>query len=273
MEDWAEIRRLHRGEHLGVQTIARRLGAPRNTVSAALAADTPPRYERRPTGSIVDPFVPQIEALLAQLPTMPATVIGQRIGWEHSTSVLRAKVAELRGRYLPPDPADRVEWPEGKAVQCDLWFPPPVVPDETGRLTGPPVLTMISACSRFLMAMMLPSRMGGDLRSGMWVLLEDLGGVPKMLLWDNEAGIRARQRTAAETVAFAGTLGTRVWQARPRDPETKGMVERANGFQRSSFLPGRSFTGPDDFNAQLADWLTIANQQRVCQEIGVTGVG
>ncbi|WP_304522444.1 hypothetical protein [Actinotalea sp. Marseille-Q4924] len=48
-------------------------------------------------------------------------------------------------------------------------------------------------------------------------------------------------------------------QCRPRDPEAKGLVERANGYLETSFLPGRTFTGPGDFNTQLSDWLTRAN--------------
>ena len=48
-------------------------------------------------------------------------------------------------------------------------------------------------------------------------------------------------------------------QCRPRDPEAKGLVERANQYLKTSFLPGRSFTGPADFNAQLAAWIQRAN--------------
>lgn len=33
------------------------------------------------------------------------------------------------------------------------------------------------------------------------------------------------------------------------------MVERANGYLETSFLPGRTFTGPGDFNIQLEHWL------------------
>lgn len=80
MEDWAEIRRLHRSEQLGIKTIARRLGLARNTVRAALVADAPPRYERSPGGSVVDGFEPRIRSLLAQFPDMPATVIAERLG-------------------------------------------------------------------------------------------------------------------------------------------------------------------------------------------------
>ena len=36
------------------------------------------------------------------------------------------------------------------------------------------------------------------------------------------------------------------------------MVERANGFLETSFMPGRSFTGPGDYNTQLG-WLPRAN--------------
>jgi transposase len=50
-------------------------------------------------------------------------------------------------------------------------------------------------------------------------------------------------------------------QCRPADPEAKGLVERANGYLETSFLPGRVFTGPEDFNGQLADWLVRANQR------------
>lgn len=44
-----------------------------------------------------------------------------------------------------------------------------------------------------------------------------------------------------------------------RDPEAKGLVERVNGYFETSFLPGRTFTGPDDFNTQVSDWLVRAN--------------
>jgi len=46
---------------------------------------------------------------------------------------------------------------------------------------------------------------------------------------------------------------------KPADPEAKGLIERAHGYLETSFLPGRSFTGPADFNAQLQQWLARAN--------------
>src|SRR5258708_20390299 len=57
-------------------------------------------------------------------------------------------------------------------------------------------------------------------------------------------------------------LGTRFYVCRPGDPETKGLTERNNGFFETSFLPGRRFTDPADFNAQLAGFLGRANARK-----------
>jgi len=59
--------------------IARTLGVSRNTVRAALAAEGPPKYVRKPTGSAVDAFELRIREQLRVVPTMPATVIAERV--------------------------------------------------------------------------------------------------------------------------------------------------------------------------------------------------
>ncbi|BDQ24063.1 hypothetical protein RQN9TF_32910 (plasmid) [Rhodococcus qingshengii] len=41
------------------------------------------------------------------------------------------------------------------------------------------------------------------------------------------------------------------------------MVERHNGYLETSFLPGRRFASPEDFNDQLGDWLERANSRMV----------
>jgi transposase len=85
------------------------------------------------------------------------------------------------------------------------------------------------------------------------------------LVWDNESAVgqwRAGRPQLTETMnAFRGSLGIRVIQCRPADPEAKGLVERANGYLETSFLPGRRFTSPADFNDQLQDWLVRANNR------------
>ena len=120
VEDWAEIRRLHRAEGLPIKAVARVLGISKNTVKAALASDGPPKYQRPRRGSIVDEVERRIRELLAAYPTIPATVIAERIGWTCSIRVLSARVAELRPVYLPPDPAWRTTYVAGEIAQCDL---------------------------------------------------------------------------------------------------------------------------------------------------------
>jgi len=48
VDEWAEIRRLHRSEHLPIKAIARMLGISKNTVKKALRAEGVPRYQREP---------------------------------------------------------------------------------------------------------------------------------------------------------------------------------------------------------------------------------
>ena len=46
---------------------------------------------------------------------------------------------------------------------------------------------------------------------------------------------------------------------RPADPGSRWLVERANGYLETSFLPGRRFASAADFNAQLAEWTALVN--------------
>lgn len=264
MEDWAEIRRLYRSEKLSQAAIARQLALSRNTVANALRSEAPPRYERAPVTTSAWALVePAVRALLGQFPTMPATVIAQRVGWTGGHSWFAENVARIRPEYAPADPCDRLVHLPGEQVQCDLWFPGQLVPDHAGALRSFPVLVMVAAYSRFIAAVMIPSRVTGDLLAGMWQLISEcIGGVPRTLLWDNESGIGQRGRLAEGVAGFCGVLGTRLIQARPYDPETKGLVERANGYLGSSFLPGRTFCSPADFNAQLWQWLTMVANRR-----------
>jgi transposase len=269
VEDWAEIRRLHRSEGQPIKVIARVMGISKNTVRAALASDGPPAYRRRPQGSIVDSVEPQIRELLRVYPAMPATVIAERIGWTRGITVLKDRVAELRPAYLPVDPASRTSYAAGEVAQCDFWFSEIQMPVGFGQSRTAkqlPVLTMVTGYSRWLSAVLVPSRTAEDLFAGWWQLIGALGAVPRLLVWDGEGAVgqyrRGDSRLTAECQAFRGTLAARVYVCLPRDPESKGLVERANGYLETSFLPGRVFASPADFNRQLAGWLAVVNTRR-----------
>jgi transposase len=261
MEDWALIRRLA-AEGVPKAAIARRLGIARNTVGLAVASSSPPRYERKPAPTSFTPFEPRVRQLLADTPDMPATVLAERVGWTGSIRWFRDNVNRVRADHRPIDPADRLTWAAGDVAQCDLWFPPRRILLEDGSRTLLPVLVMTAAHSRFMLARMIPTRKTPDLLLGSWELLSQLGRVPRRLIWDNEPGI-GRGKLTEPTAVFAGTLATKIVLLPPRDPESKGVVERRNGFFETSFMPGRHFDSPADFNAQFTDWLTTANARVV----------
>jgi transposase len=263
VEDWAEIRRLYLAEQLPIKAIARRLGLSRNTVRNAVRSVQPPRYARAVKGSIVDGVEPAIRALLKEFPDMPATVIAERIGWDRSMTVLKERVRELRPVYAPVDPASRTSYGPGERAQCDLWFPPAPIPLGFGRVDSPPVLVMMAGYSRWLCAKVIPTRNAEDLVLGQWAVVQQLGGVPRELVWDNESGVGRYggviPKLTGQFSVLRGMLGTRVRILRPRDPESKGLVERANGFLETSFLPGRRFSSVVDFDAQLSEWIGRVN--------------
>jgi transposase len=269
VEDWAEIRRLYRAERMPIKVIARVVGCSKNTVRKALAAEVAPAYRRHRTGSVVDAVEPRIRELLQACPTMPATVIAERIEWRYSIRTLSGRVAELRPVYLPPDPASRTSYLAGEIAQCDFWFPPiklPVGFGQTRTATQLPVLTMITGYARWASGLLVPTRRAEDLYAGWWRLLEQLGAVPRVLVWDGEAAVgRWRARQPLLTTAcqgFRGVLGVKVLICRPADPEAKGGIERLHGYLERSFLPGRTFDSPADFNNQLQAWLQLANTRQ-----------
>jgi hypothetical protein len=258
LEDWALIRRLA-AEGVPNARIAERLGISRTTVIRAVKSDAPPQYQRTPGPSSFVVFEPRVRALLEETPDMPATVLAERVGWDGSIRWFSDNVRRLRPEHRPIDPADRLTWAAGDAAQCDLWFPPRKIPLEDGTSKLLPVLVITAAHSRFMTGQMIPTRKTEDLLLGTWELIQELGRVPRRLIWDNEPGIGRGQRRAEGVAAFMGTLATKLVLLPPRDPESKGVVERRNGWFETSFMPGRTFRSPADFNTQFAEWLTRAN--------------
>jgi hypothetical protein len=262
LEDWALIRRLA-AEGVPKTRIAERLGISRTTVIKAVQSDSPPRYERRPTTTSFAPFEARVRALLEDDPELPAVVIAERVGWTGSITWFRQNVKRLWPEHRKIDPADRLVFEPGDAAQCDLWFPPRKIPLEDGTARLLLVLVITAAYSRFILGRMIPTRQTEDLLFGQWQLIQQLGRVPRRLIWDNEPGIGRGPRRAEGVSAFMGTLATRLVRLPPRDPESKGVVERRNGWPKTSFMPARTFSSPADFTEQFTAWLETANARTV----------
>lgn len=103
-------------EKLPKAQIARELGISRNTVAKAIASVDPPEYSRAAVTTSFEPFVVQVRQLLKATPSMPATVLAERVGWAGSATWFRQNVALIRPDYAPTDPADRIVYHPGDQV-------------------------------------------------------------------------------------------------------------------------------------------------------------
>ena len=72
VEQWAEVRRLHFVQGLGIREIRRRTGLHRETIRRALRSSAPPRYARPARASKLDEFREEIHRLLDEVGTAPA---------------------------------------------------------------------------------------------------------------------------------------------------------------------------------------------------------
>ena len=95
---------------------------------------------------------PQIRALLAERPTMPARVIAERVGRSHSLTVVKDRVRVPRPFPIPLDPASCTTYQPWELMLWDLWFTPVDGPLGAGHLVRPPVLVMVSGYSRWISA-------------------------------------------------------------------------------------------------------------------------
>ncbi len=125
---------------------------------------------------------------------------------------------------------------------------------------------MVTGYSRWLSAMPIPTRRAENLFAGWWRLNEGLGAVPRTLVWAGEGAIGrnrgGRIELSGDCQAFRGVLGTKIIVLKPAEPEHKGIIERAHDYLERSFLPGRVFTRPGDFNVAMQGWLAQVNGRK-----------
>jgi hypothetical protein len=247
VEEWAEIRRLHRAEGMGIKAIARRLGVARNTVRTALRAEEAPIYVREGRGSAVDAFEPAIRRLLALTPDMPATVVAERIGWTRGITVLRERVAELRPACEVPEAFGRTEYKAGELSQWDLWFPDYAIPVGYGQTAVLPVLVGVPCYSRFILGRMIGSKASADVLGGHLGLLVELGKVPKMGVYDGEPAISVRRgKPHLHRGLPAAERHARHGLDRPRQgtPGTKGCRRARKRLPRDELHAGAGLRRP-----------------------------
>jgi transposase len=233
VEQWAEIRRLYYVKRLPIKEIARRSGLSRNTVRKALRSGEPPRYRRPPRTSKLDPFRDEIGRLLRADPRLPGQRIRELIaeqGYSGGKTILDDYLRELRPLYLPrPRTFQRTSYRPGALCQFDLWEPSGEIPVGHGQSRRGYVVVGCLPYSRIGAGTLVFSKQAPDLLHGIGRCLQLLGGLPQTLVWDREGALHGGQgRPSAVFAAFLGQLALG-WQIlESHDPQSKGVVERAN---------------------------------------------
>ena len=261
VHDWADVHRLHRNG-LPQAVIARRLQMSRNTVARLLKLSEPPRYERRPQPSLLDPFKAAVAAMLAEDPTVPSTVVIEHLrrdGYAGGRTILKDHLQRIRPQFLAAHAYQRTTYFPGEVGQADWWHTRREVP--VGKGAAREAFGFVTALphSAAHAVVYTLSRTTADVLPALLGCLKRLGGVPEVLVVDNDASIVAtgKGRRAVlheEVAAVAGHLGMKVVVLEPARPESKGQVERTIEYLESSFLPLRHFESLMDLQAQSDAW-------------------
>jgi transposase len=263
VEQWAEIRRMHRVERLSIREIGRRTGLHRKTVRRALASETPPEYSRARAGSKLDPFRDWICEQLqadATIQSLRLREIAADLGYEGGKTIFDDFVREVRPRFLARRTFQRTIYRPGELVQCDLWEPRALVPVGHGQTRRGWVVTAELCWSRVIAGALVFSKQAPDILWGLGRCLERIGALPEKLVWDREGAIHAGGGRPSEAFAgFCGQLGVGWIILAAGDAQAKGVLERSHRFMRTNFEPGRRFANPLDFQLQLDGWCERVN--------------
>jgi transposase len=276
VHDWAEVHRLFEREHLSKSAIAKRLGMSRPTVIRLLGLQEPPCYQRAPAGSKLDPHEHAIAAMLDADPQVPATVILEHLrrdGYAGGITILKQHVAAVRPAFLAARSYQRTSYLPGELAHGDWWepaIPIPVGGGATRKAYGWVTTLPHSAAHAVVYSL---SKTMADFLHGVLGCLQRLGGVPEAMVVDNDAsivasGVGKRAVLHPEVAALCGQLGLRLVVLEPGRPQSKGQVERTNGYLETSFLPLRSFCDLGDLQSQSDAWAQQVAWRRHHRRVG-----
>jgi transposase len=260
---WAEIRRLSEMDKLSGRVIARRLHCSRHTVAAALEMQQPPAPQAARRVRLLDPYVEQIQELLAKYPDLSAVRIREEIargpeGYTGSASVLRRylrRVRPARGRVY-----QEVHYQPAQAMQVDWGACGRVQVGSTMRKVS--VFVAVLCYSRLVFIEFTLSQRKAEFYRSLVNALTFFGGSPRNLTFDNlkAAVLNGSGRSAChhpEFLALCGYFCMQPVACARRDPESKGVVEGSVRYVKHNALAGRA-----DELTRFEDYLALASYWR-----------
>lgn len=180
VEQWAELRRLHFVQGVSIKELHRRTGLHRETIRKALRSAEPPRYERAPAPSKLDPFKDEIHRLLHDDPRLPNVRVGELVaplGYTGKQTILDAYLREVRPLFLPATRVyQRTAYRPGELAQFDLWEPKTPIPVGFGQARRAYVMVAALGYARLGAGALVFSKEAPDLLWGMVDFQEQLDG-------------------------------------------------------------------------------------------------
>jgi transposase len=276
VQDWAEVHRLHHREGVSQSAIATRLGMSRTTVARLLSLSEPPRYERRPSGSKLDPFKDAVVAMLREDARVPATVVCQQLrrdGFDGEITILKDWLRQVRPQFVAAAGFQRTSYRHGEVCQVDWWHTGIDVGVGKGAVREAMGLVATLPASAAHAVVFTLSKMVADFCPALIGCLQRLGGAAESLVMDNDASIVASRqggspRLHVEVATLLGQLRMRPVVLRPATPTSKGQVERTIDYLERSFLPLRSFADLADLQAQADRWAAEIAYPRHHRRVG-----
>ncbi len=263
VERWAELRREYFVRGVSIKELSRRFGIDRNTVRRALRSDRPPRYERLAGPSKLDVFRDEIHELLRRDPELPAVRVKeliQPLGFGGGQTIVNDYVREVRPLFDKRRTYRRTIYRPGEICQFDLWEPSHHVPVGYGQTRRAWVVVACLGYSRVGAGALIFSKEAPDVLWGITRCLWSFGALPQVLVWDREGSLHAGGGRPTDIyAALCGQLKVDWFFCERADPQTKGVVERLQGYLETNFEPGRRFANHIDFQAQLDSWFAKAN--------------
>lgn len=261
-----------------LRKIAAEVGCAVNTVRRHLTLTTAPKYERKVkrVTKLADYEAYLCERQKAAYPEwIPASVLHREIverGYQGGLSQLRAFMRSLRP-MLPTEPEVRFETAQGEQLQVD-WV--------EFRKGGAAPLYAFCATLGYSRASYV--EFVSDMKVNTLIICHErafaaFGGVPRKVLYDNmktvvlerDAYGEGHHRYHAGFLDYARHSGFIIKLCQPYRPQTKGKVERFNGYLRRSFyVPLVSRLRQSGLqldvvtaNAEVARWLKDVANERV----------
>src|SRR4051812_46520170 len=192
---------------------------------------------------MLDPFKPEIHRLLAQdakLPGVRVRELLEPLGCTASKTVVDGYLREVRPVFAPaPRSFQRTVYRPGEICQFDLWQPREEVPVGHGQTRRGWVVIACLGYSRAGAGVLVFSRETHDLLAGIAGCLQRLGGLPRTLVWDRQAGIHGHAgRPTDAFAAFCGQLRAGWHFCEPADPQARAWSSGCRATRRRTSSPG-----------------------------------